>query len=93
MVQNRKIKYTNEFVRKYNELPYGQKLLFANSIEKISSADDPTFIAHHLERASYFCNWSHRARSNLLVVYRVSKSAIIFLSTGSHSQVYRPTST
>ncbi len=92
-MQNRSIKYTDEFVTRYKELSYGQRILVDGSVEKISSLEDPTLIGHHLERASYFSNWSHRVRSNLLVVYSVSKRTLTFLSCGSHSQAYRPTLT
>ena len=85
-----KISYTDEFTKRYRELSYGQKLLVDSSIEKLCSIDDPTELAHHLERASYFCNWSHRVRSNLLIIFGVSKRTITFLSTGTHLQAYRP---
>ena len=49
-----------------------------------------TLLAHHMERKAYFCNWSHRVRGNLLVVFGVSQREVTFLSTGTHSQAYRP---
>jgi len=57
---------------------------------KVLSAEDPTLISHHLEKRAYFCSWSHRVRENLLVVFRISKRTVTFLSTGTHSQAYRP---
>jgi mRNA-degrading endonuclease YafQ of YafQ-DinJ toxin-antitoxin module len=58
-------------------------------VRNLFVAEDPTLLAHHLERKTYFCSWSHRVRANLLVVFRISKKTITFLSTGSHSQAYR----
>jgi mRNA-degrading endonuclease YafQ of YafQ-DinJ toxin-antitoxin module len=54
------------------------------------AAEDPRLLAHHLERRAYSCNWSHRARANLLVVFGMSKRTLTFLTTGTHSQAYRP---
>jgi len=87
---NRLIRFTDEFVRRYKELSYGQRRLVEDSIRKIGAERDPTIFADHLERPSYFCNWSHRVRANLLLIYRVSKRSITFLSAGTHSQAYHP---
>jgi mRNA-degrading endonuclease YafQ of YafQ-DinJ toxin-antitoxin module len=84
------VRYTDEFVERLRQLTYGQQHLVESSIRNLLSAEDPSVFAHHLERRAYFCSWSHRVRANLLVVFRISKSTIIFLSTGSHSQAYRP---
>ena len=62
------------------------------SIRRILSAQDPTALAHHLERRTYYCNWSHRVRSNLIIVFGLSKMTLTFLSAGTHSQAYRPKS-
>jgi mRNA-degrading endonuclease YafQ of YafQ-DinJ toxin-antitoxin module len=86
----RQVRYTGEFVERLGQLTYGQQRLVEESIRNLLSADDPTLFAHHLERRAYFCSWSHRVRANLLVVFRISKKTITFLSTGSHSQAYRP---
>ena len=86
----RRIRYTDEFVERLRQLTYGQQRLVENSIRNVLFAEDPTLFAHHLERRSYFCSWSHRVRANLLVIFRISKKSITFLSTGSHSQAYRP---
>jgi mRNA-degrading endonuclease YafQ of YafQ-DinJ toxin-antitoxin module len=61
-----------------------------DSLRALASAEDPTSLAHHLERKAYYCNWSHRVRSNLLLVFGVSKRVLTFLSVGTHAQVYRP---
>ena len=82
--------YTDEFVRRYRELAPSQRSLVEGAIRLLLSAEDPTALAHHLERKAYFCNWSHRVRANLLVVFGVSRRALMFLSTGTHSQAYRP---
>ena len=86
----RRVRYTDEFVSRLRQLTYGQQRLVEDSIAKVLSAEDPTVAAHHLERRAYFCSWSHRVRGNLLVVFRISKKTITFLSTGSHAQAYRP---
>jgi mRNA-degrading endonuclease YafQ of YafQ-DinJ toxin-antitoxin module len=86
----RQVRYTDEFVERLRHLTYGQQHLVEDSVRNLLSADDPTLVAHHLERQAYFCSWSHRVRANLLVVFRVSKKSITFLSTGSHSEAYRP---
>lgn len=86
----REVRYTDEFVGRLRELTYGQQHLVEDSIRYLLSAEDPTFLAHHLERRTYFCSWSHRVRANLLVIFRVSKKTITLLSTGSHPQAYRP---
>jgi mRNA-degrading endonuclease YafQ of YafQ-DinJ toxin-antitoxin module len=86
-----RVEYTNEFVSRFRELNFGQRLLVEGSIKSIVSLDDPTILAHHLERRAYFCNWSHRVRSNLILVFRISKQSLTFISTGTHSQAYRPT--
>ncbi len=65
-------------------------MLVEQAVGAITSAEDPTLLAHHLERKAYFCSWSHRVRGNLLVVFGVSQTALTFLSTGTHSQAYRP---
>jgi mRNA-degrading endonuclease YafQ of YafQ-DinJ toxin-antitoxin module len=54
------------------------------------SADDPTATAHHLERKAYYCNWSHRIRGNLFLVFGLAKRTVTFLSVGTHAQAYRP---
>jgi len=84
------VRYTDEFVERLRELTYGQQRLVEVSVRNLLSAQDPTLFAHHLERRTYSCNWSHRVRANLLVVFRLSKKTITFLSTGTHSQAYRP---
>jgi mRNA-degrading endonuclease YafQ of YafQ-DinJ toxin-antitoxin module len=84
------VAYANEFVARFRELSYGQRRLVEDSIRNIISSDDPTLFAHHLERRAYFCNWSHRVRANLIIVFRVSKRTLTFVSTGTHSQSYRP---
>ncbi|MBI2648747.1 MAG: hypothetical protein HYU03_08200 [Thaumarchaeota archaeon] len=86
----REVRYTVEFVEKFRELTRGQQSLVERSIMTLLSAEDPTLLAHHLERRAYFCNWSHRVRSNLIAVFGVSKKTLTFLSTGTHSQAYRP---
>ena len=43
-MQNRSIKYTDEFVTRYKELSYGQRILVDGSVEKISSLEDPTLM-------------------------------------------------
>jgi mRNA-degrading endonuclease YafQ of YafQ-DinJ toxin-antitoxin module len=85
----RQVRYTDEFVGRFRELSRGQQLLVENSLEEIILAADPTSLAHHLERLSYYCNWSHRVRSNLLVVFALSKRTVTFLSTGTHAQSYQ----
>jgi mRNA-degrading endonuclease YafQ of YafQ-DinJ toxin-antitoxin module len=82
--------YTNEFVQRFRQLTYGQQRLVEDAVRNLLSAENPKSLAHHLERRTYFCSWSHRVRANLLVVFRTSKKTIGFLSTGSHSQAYRP---
>jgi mRNA-degrading endonuclease YafQ of YafQ-DinJ toxin-antitoxin module len=86
----RRARYTEEFVRRYRELTPSQRELVEGAVRLILSAEDPTLLAHHLERKAYFCNWSHRVRANLLLVFGVSQRALTFLSTGTHSQAYRP---
>jgi len=86
----RQIRYANEFVERLRQLSYGQQSLVEECIRKLLLAEDPTLLAHHLERRTYFCSWSHRIRANLLVVFRISKTSISFLSTGTHAQAYRP---
>lgn len=86
----RQARYTEEFVRRFRELTPSQRKLVEGAIRLVLSANDPTLLAHHLERKAYFCNWSHRVRANLLVVFGVSRGALTFLSTGTHSQSYRP---
>ena len=86
----RRVIYTEEFVRRYRELTPSQRGQVESAVSLILSADDPTLLAHHLERKAYFCNCSHRVRANLLVVFGVSQRALTFLSTGTHSQAYRP---
>jgi hypothetical protein len=83
------VRYTEEFVARFRELSYGQRLQAESSIRNILSAEDPTALAHHLERQAYFCSWSHRVRSNLIIVFRVSKNTRTFISTGTHSQTRR----
>lgn len=83
-------RYADEFVRRYRELTPSQRGLVERAVMLILSAEDPTQLAHHLERKAYFCNWSHRVRANLLVVFGISQEALTFLSTGTHSQAYRP---
>lgn len=85
-----KVGYTDEFVSRFRELGLGQRRLVEGSVRRITSADDPTLLAHHLERRAYYCNWSHRVRANLVVVFRISKRNMVFVSTGTHSQAYRP---
>ncbi len=80
----------DEFVERFRQLAYGQQRLVEDSIRSILATEDPTLLAHHLERRTYFCSWSHRARENLLVVFRISKKSLTFLSTGTHSQAYKP---
>jgi len=86
----RQARYTNEFIERLRQLTYGQQRLVEDSIRNVLFAEDPTLLAHHLEKRAYFCSWSHRVRANLLVIFRMSKKSITFLSTGSHSQAYRP---
>jgi mRNA-degrading endonuclease YafQ of YafQ-DinJ toxin-antitoxin module len=86
----RGVRYTNEFVARFRELSGGQRSLVEAAVATLISADDPTRLAHHLERRAYFCKWSHRVRSNLVVVFGVSRTTMSFLSTGTHSQAYRP---
>jgi len=86
----RKVGYTEEFVRRYRELTPSRRALVEGAVRLLLSAEDPTLLAHHLERKAYFCNWSHRVRANLLVVFGMTKTSITFLSTGTHSQAYRP---
>ncbi len=85
-----RVEYTDEFVARVRELNFGQRHLVEDSIRRIVSLNDPTILAHHLERRAYFCNWSHRVRANLIVVFRISKRRLTFVSTGTHSQAYRP---
>ncbi len=85
-----RVVYADEFVKKFGELTHGQQGMVQVAITKLLSEDEPTSMSHHLERASYFCSWSHRVRGNLLVVFRVSRGRMIFLSTGTHAQSYRP---
>jgi mRNA-degrading endonuclease YafQ of YafQ-DinJ toxin-antitoxin module len=85
-----RVEYTNEFVARFRELNFGQRFLVEDSIRSIVSLDDPTILAYRLERRAYFCNWSHRVRANLIVVFRISKRSLTFISTGTHSQAYRP---
>jgi mRNA-degrading endonuclease YafQ of YafQ-DinJ toxin-antitoxin module len=87
---SRRIRYADEFVRRFRELTPVQRGLVEGSIRLISSAEDPRPLAHHLERKAYFCNWSHRTRGNLLVVFGMTKRTLTFLSTGTHSQAYLP---
>ena len=82
--------YSGEFIGKFRELGYGQRILVESSIRELISLEVPTAFAHHLERKSYYCSWSHRVRANLIIVFRVSKRTIVFISTGSHTQAYRP---
>ena len=86
------VRYTEEFVERLRQLTYGQQSLVEDSVRNLLFADDPKLYAHHLERRAYFCNWSHRVRANLLVVFRISKKTITFLSTGTHKQAYKPRS-
>ena len=86
----RRVRYADEFVRRFRELTSAQRGLVEESIRLILSAEDPRLLAHHLERKAYFRNWSHRVRANLLVVFGMSKRTLTFLSTGTHSQAYRP---
>lgn len=86
----RRVRYTEEFVIRFRELTYGQQRLVEAAIRNLISSDDPREISHHLERRAYFCNWSHRVRANLLIVFGASKSTFTFLSTGTHAQTYRP---
>ena len=86
----RQIRYTDEFVTRFGEISRGQQTLVEESIRTLLSSENPTALAHHLERRSYFCNWSHRVRNNLIIVFGMSKTTITFLSTGTHSQAYRP---
>lgn len=86
----KEVRYTDEFVERFRELTSGQRSLVESSVKKLLSAEDPTLLAHHLERRAYFCNWSHRVRSNLILVFGISKKTLTFLSTGTHSQAYRP---
>ena len=86
----RRTRYTDEFVKRYRELPPSQRGSVEGAVRLILSAEDPTALAHHLERKAYYCNWSHRVRANLLVVFGVSPRALTFLSTGTHAQAYRP---
>jgi hypothetical protein len=85
-----RVGYTNEFVARFRELNYGQRRLVEDSIRNIISVDDPTLLAHHLERRAYYCNWSHRVRANLVVVFGISRQSLTFITTGTHSQAYRP---
>ena len=85
-----RVEYTDEFVARFRELNFWQRRLIEESIRNLLSLDDPRLLAHHLERRAYFCNWSHRVRANLIVVFRISKRSLTFVSTGTHSQAYRP---
>jgi len=70
-----------------------RRVLISTSIHggsELILAPDPTSSAHHLERRAYYCNWSHRVRSNLLVVFSTSGRTLTFLSVGTHAQSYRP---
>lgn len=87
---SRRIRYTDEFVGRFRELTTAQRGLVEESIRLILSAEDPRLLAHRLERKAYFCNWSHRVRANLLVVFGMSQRTLTFLSAGTHSQAYRP---
>lgn len=62
------------------------------AIGSLLSADHPTAMSHRLERRACFCNWSHRVRANLFVVFGMSGKTVTFLSTGTHAQAYRPKS-
>ena len=86
----RKVRYTNEFVDRFRELSSGQRSLVESSLMEMISAPDPTAAAHHLERRAYYCNWSHRVRGNLLVVFSMTRATLTFLSVGTHAQAYRP---
>jgi len=87
-----RVRYTGEFVDRFSELAYGQQRLVEVAIVNLLSAANPTAMSHHLERKAYFCNWSHRVRANLLVVFGISRKTVTFLSTGTHAQAYRPRS-
>ncbi len=86
----RLIRYTTEFVARFRELSSGQRVLVEASVRTLVTSEEPTSLAHHLERMAYYCNWSHRIRSNLIIVFGVSKTSLTFLSAGTHSQAYRP---
>jgi hypothetical protein len=86
----RRVAYTDEFVARFRELTAGQQRLVEEGITRLRLAADPSALAHHLRRKPYFCSWSHRLRRNLLIVFRVSKRAVVFVSTGTHAQAYRP---
>ncbi|MDG6951630.1 MAG: hypothetical protein JRN12_07300 [Nitrososphaerota archaeon] len=86
----RQARYTDEFVRRYREFTPSRRGQIEQAVKLILSTEDPTLLAHHLERKAYFCNWSHRVRANLLVVFGVSPRVLTFLTTGTHSQAYRP---
>lgn len=85
-----RVGYTEEFLRKLRELTYGQQRSVEEALMKLLAAEDPTTISHRLDRSVYFCSWSHRVRGNLLVVYKLSKRTVTFLSTGTHARAYRP---
>lgn len=85
-----RVRYTEEFVARFRELTYGQQRLVEEAIRNLVSSDNPREISHHLERKAYFCNYSHRVRANLLIVFGASKRTLAFLSTGTHAQAYRP---
>ncbi len=85
-----RVRYTDEFVRGFGKLAYGQQRLVEAALRNLLAARDPTKISHHLERREYFCNWSHRVRANLLIVFGQSRRTVTFLSTGTHAQAYRP---
>ncbi len=84
------LRYTEEFVKRYKELSYGERRLVETALVRLVSAKEPTALSHHLERKAHFCSWSHRVRANLIIVFRVSRRIITFLSTGTHAQAYRP---
>jgi len=67
-----------------------QQSLVESYLAEVISAADPTASSHHLERRAYYCNWSHRVRSNLLIVFSVFKATLTFPSVGTHAQAYRP---
>jgi mRNA-degrading endonuclease YafQ of YafQ-DinJ toxin-antitoxin module len=86
----REARYTDEFIKKFRGLTGGHRSLVEASIRLVLSSEDPTRLAHHLERRAYYCNWSHRVRGNLIMVFRISRKSMTFLSTGTHSQAYHP---
>ncbi len=65
------------------DAPGGNKSWSESSLTDLLSATDPTASAHALERRPHYCNLSHRVRSNLLIVFAASNTALTLLSVGT----------